>query len=52
MNMRMVQAFELYNMEKPDAYNEKITFRTLGIAQRVQARCGGDIRQTVITEKV
>lgn len=46
--MPRVPAFEIYNMDKPDPYNETMTFQTRAIAERVQARVGGQIRPTFV----
>ena len=51
MNLRQIPAFELYNMDKPDAFNETMTFRTFDVADRVRKRLGGELRQTIIHVK-
>jgi len=51
MFLKTVPAFELSAMDKPDPYNEKLTFATLAMAEKVQRECGGIIRQTFKYEK-
>ena len=41
-------AFELSKMDKPESLDEKIVFRTRAIAERVQRRCGGVIKETFV----
>lgn len=48
MNLKTVKGFELFNMDKPDPYNETMQFTTLSVAESVQRQCGGTIRQCLI----
>lgn len=48
MNIRRVVGFELYNMEKPDPYNETMTFKSRDVAERTQRLVGGEIRTVFI----
>ena len=48
MDMRKTPAFELYNMDRPDPFNETMTFRTLEKAQTAQRNYGGQIRDTFV----
>mgnify|MGYP006995078149 CR=1 FL=1 len=44
MNIRRVIGHQLYNMERPDPYNETMTFQTKEGAEKAQKRYGGEIR--------
>lgn len=48
MNLQTVKGFELFNMDKPDPYNETMQFKTLSVAESAQRRYGGTIRQCLI----
>ena len=48
MNLQTVKGYELFNMDKPDPYNEIMQFKTLSIAESAQRRYGGTIRQCLI----
>lgn len=51
MKLYTVKGFELYNMNRPDPYNETMQFRTRSVAESIQRVVGGQIRETVIHEK-
>lgn len=48
MKITKQKAFELFNMDKPDPYNETMTFRSKGIAETAKRHYGGEIRETFI----
>ena len=51
MNLETVKGFELFNMDKPDLYNEILQFKTLSIAESAQRYYGGTIRPCVIHQE-
>ena len=51
MNLETVKGFELFNMDKPDLYNEILQFKTLSVAESAQRRYGGTIRQCLIHQE-
>ena len=51
MNLQTVKGFELFNMDKPDPYNETMQFKTLSVAESAQRRYGGTIRQCLIHQE-
>ena len=51
MNLETVKGFELFNMDKPDPYNEIMQFKTLSIAESAQRHYGGTIRQCLIHQE-
>ena len=51
MDLKTVRGFELFNMDKPDLYNETMQFKTLSIAESAQRRYGGTIRQCPIHQE-
>ena len=48
MNLQTIKGFELFNMDRPDPYNEIMQFKTLSVAESAQRRYGGTIRQCLI----
>lgn len=44
MRIRRVIGHQLYNMDKPDPYNETMTFRSVEGATKAQQNYGGQIR--------
>lgn len=44
MRIRRVIGHQLYNMDKPDPYNETMTFRSVEGATKAQGNYGGQIR--------
>ena len=48
MNLQTVKGFELFNMDRPDPYNEIMQFKTLSVAESAQRHYGGEIRQCLI----
>ena len=51
MNLETVKGFELFNMDKPDPFNETMQFKTLSIAESAKRRYGGKIRQCLIHQE-
>ena len=51
MNLETVKGFELFNMDKPDSYNETMQFKTLSAAESAQRHYGGTIRLCVIHQE-
>ena len=51
MNLQTVKGFELFNMDKPDSYNETMQFKTLSVAESAQRRYGGKIRPCLIHQE-
>lgn len=51
MNLRTIPAFELYNMDKPDPFNESMVFRSYKGAELAQFHYGGEIRPLRIHTK-
>ena len=51
MNLEIVKGFELFNMDKPDPFNEVMQFKTLSVAESAQRRYGGTIRQCLIHQE-
>ena len=44
MKLKTIKGFELYNMDKPDPYNEKMQFRSALAVVAAQKLYGGLIR--------
>ena len=51
MNLQTVIYYELFNMDRPDPYNETLQFKTLSVAESAQRRYGGTIRQCLIHQE-
>ena len=51
MNLQTVKSFELFNMDRPDPYNETMQFKTLSVAESAQRRYGGTIRYCLIYQE-
>ena len=51
MNLQTVKGYELFNMDKPDPYNEIMQFKTLSVAESAQRRYGGKIRPCLIHQE-
>ena len=51
MNLQTVKGFELFNMDRPDPYNETMQFKTLSVAKSAQRHYGGTIRQCLIHQE-
>ena len=51
MNLQTVKGFELFNMDRPDPYNETMQFKTLSVAESAQRHYGGTIRQCLIHQE-
>ena len=51
MNLQTVEGYELFNMDRPDPYNEIMQFKTLSVAESAQRHYGGTIRQCLIHQE-
>lgn len=51
MNLQTVEGFELFNMDRPDPYNEIMQFKTLSVAESAQRHYGGTIRQCLVHQE-
>ena len=51
MNLQTVKGYELFNMDRPDPYNEIMQFKTLSVAESAQRRYGGTIRPCLIHQE-